>query len=57
MKARLSEINPLLPLNFIELAVFPSDVEFLVRKFAILKYLLRCKEFNGLRMVNNLAQH
>ena len=57
MKARLSEINPLLPLNFIELAVFPSDVEFLVRKFAMLKYLLRCKEFNGLRMVNNLAQH
>ena len=48
MKARLSEINALLLLNFIELAVFPSDAQFLVRKFPILKYLLRYTEFNGL---------
>ena len=48
MKAHLSEINALLLLNFIELAVFPSDAQFLVRKFPILKYFLRYTEFNGL---------
>lgn len=48
MKARLSEIDALLPLNFIELAVFPSDVQFLDGA----QNLKDCED-----MVDNLAQH
>lgn len=48
MKARLSEINVLLLLNFIELAVLPSDVQFLDGA----QNLTDCED-----MFNNLAQH